>query len=44
MRKLARAIARKKMKRMGIYKPCKKDVHTKYGVTSYFAKHWREYV
>ncbi len=44
MRKLKRAVAKTNMAKAGIHKPCKKDVHTKYGRTSYFAEHWREYV
>ncbi len=44
MRKLARLVAKTNMKKKGINKPCKKDIHTKHGVTSYFAEHWREYI
>jgi len=44
MRKLRRAVAKTNMRKAGIHKPFRKDVHTKYGRTSYFAEHWREYV
>lgn len=44
MRKLRRMVAKTNMRNAGIHKTCKKDVHTKYGKTSYFAEHWREYV
>lgn len=44
MRKLRRAVTKTNMKKKCIHKPFKKDVHTKYGVTSYFAEHWREYI
>jgi len=44
MRKLKRMVAKTNMRKAGIHKPFKKDIHTKYGVTSYFAEHWREYV
>lgn len=39
MRKLRRMVARERMKKAGLIQVCK---HTT--GTSYFAKHWREYV
>ena len=44
MRKLKRMVAKTNMRKSGIHKTFKKDIHTNYGVTSYFAEHWREYV
>lgn len=39
MRKLKRMVAKKNMKKAGLVRIC-----DKIGGTSYFAKHWREYV
>ena len=37
-RELDRAVARKRMKDLGVHQPCKKVAGT-----SFFAEHWREY-
>lgn len=42
LRSLARGVARRRMEKKGISKPCKKNKRREQ--TSYFQNHWREYV
>lgn len=42
LRSLARGVARRRMEKKGVVKPCKKDKRR--GIESYFQNHWREYV